>query len=78
MFIYVFREADRDRMTAAGFQLIYEDRGAKAWVFTDNGRGFEIPDGIEKVISDRLTFHGSKDNTKTGGDRHGTENDAAL
>ncbi len=78
MFIYVFNEADRDRMAAARFTLVCADSGAGAWVFTDPSGSCAVPDGIEKVVSSRLTFPGAKGKSKTGGGRHGTENDAAL
>ena len=60
MFIYVFSEADRDKMVAEGFTYVCEDHGAKAWVFlTDEGGSREIPPGVQKVVTSRLTFNGA-------------------
>lgn len=78
MFIYVFSEADREKMEAAGFAFVCRDEGAKAFVFEDASGNHSVPDGVEKVTSSRLAFCGTKEHHRKGGGLHGTANDAAL
>ena len=78
MFIYVFSEADREKMEAAGFAFVCRDDGAKAFVFEDASGNHSVPDGVEKVTSSRLAFCGTKEHHRKGGGQHGTANDAAL
>ena len=62
MFIYVFSEADRAAMAAAGFAFVCKDEGAKAFVFESANGNHAVPAGVEGVVSNRLTFHGTKGN----------------
>lgn len=71
MFYYVFSEADRDRMIAAGFAFVCEDRGSKAWVFLADSSGTHaVPEDVLKVVSSRLAFNGAIGNQENGGVRN--------
>lgn len=73
MFIYVFNEKDRDRLLAGGFVMIGKNgdvRGTDAWVFAFDGEK-DIPEGTETMVSSKMSFGAIKENTGSGGGRHG-------
>ena len=61
-FIYVMREADRDKMMELGYHLIKGDDRNSIWAFDNDGQmnfssGDEVSKGgISYVLSDVLTF----------------------
>ena len=61
-FIYVMREADRDKMLELGYRLIKGDEKNSVWAFDNDGRmnfssGEEVSKaGISYILSDVLTF----------------------
>ncbi len=62
MFIYVFKEADRDKLLRIGFAMIHADDSAKMWVFLNNPSfSAKIGDDMERVISSKLVFTGRPD-----------------
>lgn len=72
MFIYVFSEADCEKMRAAGFTFVCRDAGAKAWVFLSDSAGTNaVPEEIQKVVTSRMAFNGAIGNQTNGGTRHG-------
>lgn len=63
MFIYVFSEADRDKMKAAGFAFVCEDKSANAWVFlADSDETHAVPPDVQGVRTGRLRFRGATGN----------------
>jgi len=55
-FIYVFSEADRDRLLRAGYVLMKEDVQNATYVFcSDNRLSYALED-ISCVFSDTLSF----------------------
>lgn len=61
-FIYVMREADRDKMMELGYHLIKGDDRNSIWVFDndkwmDSAFEMEVSEaGISYILSDVLTF----------------------
>ena len=73
MFVYVFTEADREKLTKAGFHFVYQDTGAKAWVFLmpEDGADLSVLDDMRKVITSRMTFAERTGKLTNGGGRCG-------
>ena len=72
MFIYVFSEADCEKMITAGFTFVYEENGAKAWVVLNDSSGAHVvPPGVEAVVTDRMTFPAQAAEKNNGGGRRG-------
>lgn len=61
-FIYVMREADKDKMISLGYSIIKEDKKNHVWVFQNKDTTtFACEDeisgaGIQFVLSNTLTF----------------------
>lgn len=68
MFIYVFKEADRDELLRVGFNMVYGDDATKMWVFMNNpSLSAMIGDGIETVVTSKLVFNIRPDHENGGG-----------
>lgn len=68
MFIYVFKEADRDELLKAGFSMVHGDDTAHMWVFMNNPSLLAmIGDGIETVVTSKLVFNVRPDHENGGG-----------
>lgn len=79
MFIYVFSEADRDRLLREGFTFVCEEAGAGggAWVFLNKLGHEDALDGMSFCKTAKLCFEGrGKEND--GGGHDGTENEAPF
>lgn len=78
MYVYVFSEADCERLKAAGFAFVCEDEGIHAYIFDDAGMNLKVPPDVEGVAKQKLTLHGVKRRNDKGGGHNGTKNDAAV
>ena len=57
LFIYVFSEADRDKLLSNGFQLLCEDKQTGRYVFENDGHmDFSADPSLRFALSDTLTF----------------------
>jgi len=73
MFIYVFTEADYEKLMKSGFHFVYQDTGAKAWVFLmpEGSADLTVLDGMRKVITNRMAFAERTGKLTNGGGQRG-------
>lgn len=80
MFIYVFSEADRDRLLAEGFSFVCEEALGEecAWVFLNKIGHEDVLADMSFCRTSKLCLGNKGKKNEDGGGHNGTENEAPF